>query len=59
MKKIIKHYPMTDLLIVRGGYIIKNTRTSLYFAVIVQSMEEAARYLMCSVVLGERWMLLC
>ena len=23
MKKIIKHYPMTDRLIVRGGYIKK------------------------------------
>jgi hypothetical protein len=22
MKKIIKHYPMTDRLIVRGGYIL-------------------------------------
>jgi hypothetical protein len=28
MKKIIKHYPMTDRLIVRGGYFSQITKIS-------------------------------
>jgi hypothetical protein len=32
MKKIIKHYPMTDRLIVRGGYISAQKIATLFDA---------------------------